>query len=234
MKSKRKSARLGSWGLAMGALGLLVALGCGGSSANSPVAGGNQRERLVEDDHSRCEYKGRLDREVVESVGTGAIHPTIRRVYRSTGEGQERRRILACREVDTNLDGVKDIYRYYDDKGEKVREEADADYDGNVDTWIRFSKGRVAQVEVDANSDGIMEEIRYYLRGKLSRVQRDTNADGRPDVWEIYASGHLDRIGQDFDFDGRVDRWNRDEVEQREQELKAAQEEAAAKASEGG
>ncbi len=207
----------------------LPVLACGASvSGSAPVAGGNQRDRLVVDDKSRCEHKGRLDREVVESVGTGAIHPTIRRVYRSSGEGEEKHRILACREVDTNLDGVKDIVRYYDEDGQKVREEADTNYDGAIDTWIRFAKGVVAQVDVDSDADQVMDQTRYYQRGKLSRIQRDTNADGKPDVWEIYANGRLDRIGQDFDFDGRVDRWNRDEVAQRQQELEEAEQEAAA------
>jgi hypothetical protein len=93
-----------------------------------------------------------------------------------------------------------------------IEEQADSNYDGKLDTWIRFSKGRIAQVDVDLNGDDSPDETRYYVRGKLSRVQRDTNHDGKPDIWEIYAGGHLERMGVDVDHDGRVDRWNRDEV----------------------
>jgi antitoxin component YwqK of YwqJK toxin-antitoxin module len=126
-----------------------------------------------------------------------------------------------CREVDTNLDGTKDLVRRYSDQGEALEEQADSDYDGKIDTWIRFNKGRIAQVEVDGKRDGTPSEKRYYLRGKLSRVQRDTNGDGNPDIWEIYAGGHLERMGIDVDHDGRVDRWNRDEVTARANAQKA-------------
>jgi hypothetical protein len=41
----------------------------------------------------------------------------------TVGEGNDRRRVLVCREVDTNLDGVKDVIRTFNEKGEAVREE---------------------------------------------------------------------------------------------------------------
>ncbi len=201
-------------------LALWASVGCAGAehvevkSAASAQGGEGDGEARAET--SYCEFKGRNDREVSESVGTGALQPSIRRVYRIMGEGDQRRRVLVCREVDTNLDSVKDLVRRYTDQGEAFEEQADSDYDGTLDTWIRFSKGRIAQVEVDLNRDGKPEETRYYLRGKLSRVQRDSNADGKADVWEIYSAGHLERMGVDLDFDGRVDRWNRDEVAARE------------------
>jgi hypothetical protein len=204
--------------------------GCGGregAEIKTADSAANQRGAGATDDASRCEFKGRLDREVSESVGTGSLQPSIRRVYRVIGEGQERRRVLVCREVDTNLDGVKDLVRRYNDQGEAQEEQADSDYDGQLDTWIRFAKGRIAQVEVDSNGDNKADETRYYLRGKLSRVQRDTNSDGNPDIWEIYADGHLERMGVDVDFDGRVDRWNRDEVAARANAAQPAKSETA-------
>lgn len=183
------------------------------------IAAGKPEERepgapAAQNDDSRCEFKGRVDRHVEESVGTGALQPTIRRVYRVVGQAEQRRRILVCREVDTNMDGLKDLVRYYDDEGEAVEERADTDYDGEIDTWIRFDDGRIARVAIDHDGDGNPEETRYYQRGMLSRVQRDRNGDGKPDVWEIYAGGRLERMGVDMDHDGRVDRWNRDEVQQ--------------------
>jgi hypothetical protein len=166
-------------------------------------------------DGSRCEFAGRSDREVAESVSTGALQPSIRRVYRVLGEGDERRRVLVCREVDTNRDGIKDVVRRYSERGEPLEELADTNHDGRLDTTIRFAKGRVAQELIDLDQDDKPEETRYYQAGKLSRVQRDTNRDGKADIWEIYAGGRLERMGQDVDFDGRVDRWNRDEVNER-------------------
>jgi hypothetical protein len=198
---------------------LLLACACtlwacsGSQTAEAQTAAQRaKQEGAARGDGARCEFKGRADREVSESVGTGALQPSIRRVFRVLGEGDQRRRILVCREVDTNLDGTKDLVRRYNDQGEAVEEQADSNYDGKLDTWIRFSKGRIAQVDIDSNQDDSPDETRYYVLGKLSRVQRDTNRDGKPDIWEIYASGHLERMGVDVDHDGRVDRWNRDGI----------------------
>jgi hypothetical protein len=213
MQRARGKATGGGWA-GLGSLLLAAASGCAGShTVEAQTASASKRADSARGgDGSRCEYKGRVDREVAESVGTGALQPSIRRVYRVVGEGEQRRRILICREVDTNLDGIKDLVRRYNDQGEVIEEQADSNYDGKLDTWIRFSKGRIAQVDVDLNGDDSPDETRYYVRGKLSRVQRDTNHDGKPDIWEIYAGGHLERMGVDVDHDGRVDRWNRDEV----------------------
>lgn len=210
----------------------IVSAGCGGSttqaeSAKTAVA---QRPGIVPDDKSRCDFKGRADREVIESNGPGASVPNVRRVFGILGEGEDRRKVLFCREIDTNLDGSKDVVRTYNDKGDAVEEQADADYNGKVDTWIRFGSGRIAKVEIDHNGDGRPDETKYYVKGKLSRVQRDTNFDGKPDVWEVYADGTLERMGVDLDFDGHVDRWDRDEVAHRaaEEKEKAEDEKAAA------
>jgi hypothetical protein len=208
-----------------------LALGCSyavgdGSDVRAPSrrADHDAQDAQVEDG-SRCEFEGRADRETAESIGTASLQPSIRRVYRSVGQGNDRRRILVCREVDTNLDGLKDVVRRYNDHGEPVEEQADTNYDGVVDTRARFFRGKISQVFIDMNQDDKPEETRYYQDGKLSRVQRDTNRDGKPDIWEIYAGGHLERMGVDVDFDGRVDRWNRDEVTVR---ARAAEDEKAA------
>lgn len=200
-----------------------------GEGADVKVPGRDSADPAA--DGSRCEFAGRDDREVAESVSTGALQPSIRRVYRVVGEGSERRRVLVCREVDTNRDGMKDVVRRYSEQGEPIEELADTNYDGRVDTTIRFAKGRVAQELIDLDQDDKPEETRYYQAGKLSRVQRDTNRDGKPDIWEIYADGHLERMGVDVDFDGRVDRWNRDVVKER---AAREAEEAADKATSGG
>lgn len=212
------------------ALGCAYAVGDGQEVKSASNAPEHDARESPADDDSRCEYKGRDDREVAESVGTGALQPSIRRVYRLVGQGSDRRRIIVCREVDTNLDGKKDVVRRYTDQGEPIEERADTNYDGALDRWVRFTRGKIAQIEIDRNRDDKPDETRYYQDGKLSRVRRDTNADGKPDIWEIYANGHLERMGVDVDFDGRVDRWNRDEVTLRAQ--RAAEEAEAAREAE--
>ncbi len=217
---------------------LLVASGCG-SSEKKPAASAANGDRVTRgisaSDRSRCDFVGRADRETVETAGPGSVTPNIRRVFALVGEGEDRHRVILCREVDTNLDGIKDIVRTYTDKGEVATELADANFDGIIDTWITFSNGRLAKVELDKNADGKPDETRYYMHGKLSRIQRDENHDGRPDVWEIYEDGHLKRMGVDLDHDGRVDRWDRDEILAREEatdDNRKAEEEAKKAAAE--
>lgn len=186
-------------------------------------------------DHSRCQFEGRSDREVANTAGPGATEPNIRRVYAIVGEGESRHRVLSCREIDTNLDGVFDVVRTYDDLGNSAHESVDSDYDGRYDTWHTFSNGRIAKTQVDGNGDGRPDQTRYYIRGKLSRMQRDTNHDGDPDVWEVYENGRLLRMGEDLDFDGHVDRWNRDELAARpDAEEEEPEEEAPDQPMDGG
>lgn len=211
------------WGVLLPALLLAPGLlSC--AKKNQPVAGPEETvSGKRSDDQSRCEFAGRDDRDVQESSAPGSVVANVRRVFGYVGAGSERRRILLCREVDTNFDGVKDVLRTYGDHGEKLTEQADSDYDGRVDTWITFGKSRPAKIEFDKTQDGKPDEVRFYTAGVLTRIQRDTNADEKPDVFEIYRQGRLERMGIDGDYDGKVDAWHRDE-------LRALEEEAAEQA----
>jgi hypothetical protein len=204
----------------------------GGAEVGPPPQAATQKEGhptgLTGDDQSRCDFKGRADREATESSGPGSIAQNIRRVYALMGEGEERRRVLICREVDTNLDGVKDVVRTYNERGEALRETADTDFDGKIDTWVTFNRGKIGKVAVDRTKNGQPDETRVYMNGKLSRVQLDSNDDGKVDTWEIYDDGKLQRAGVDLDRDGRVDRWDRDEVTLRELNERERREDEAA------
>jgi hypothetical protein len=205
------------------AAGISSLSACGGGSSQPQAAGPTDTRALAADggaDQSRCDYKGRADREAVETAGPGAVQPNVRRVYQLVGTGENMHRVLVCREIDTNFDGVKDIVRVYNEKGESLREEADANYDGRIDTWLSFSAGRIAKEELDSDFDGNPDVWKYYVGGQLSRIQRDTNHDAKPDRWEFYANGKLERMGLDLDFDGDVDRWDHDELERLAQEAK--------------
>jgi hypothetical protein len=208
-----------------------AAFGCSKSTDKPPeVAQAPGKPLAGVDDQSRCDFKGRNDREVIESSGPGAKLPNVRRVFGILGEGEDRRKVLFCREIDTNLDGSKDVVRSYNDKGDAVGEQADANYDGRVDTWLKFAAGRISKVEIDRNYDGKVDETRFYVKGKVSRIQRDRNYDGKPDIWEVYSEGVLERMGVDLDFDGHVDRWDRDEVARRVAEEKEREEDEKAAA----
>jgi hypothetical protein len=224
--------------LALSATALAAALSvwaCGGSDvAPKAVTQTDARPTgLTGDDRSRCDFKGRADREATETAGPGSVTQNIRRVYALLGEGEDRKKVLICREVDTNLDGVKDVVRTYNERSEALNETADTDFNGKVDTWVTFSRGKIIKVAMDRTKNGQPDETRVYMNGKLSRVQLDTNDDGKADVWEIYDEGRLQRMGIDVDLDGRVDRWDRDEIALREinererREAEAAERKAA-------
>jgi hypothetical protein len=228
------------------AIGALVALslaglGCSASTEATtafgapaaPTAPARRKADGTVDDRSLCEWKNRADREASETAGAGFLQPNVRRVYQLAGTGADQRKVLICREIDTNFDGVKDVVRRYNDKGESLYEEADANYDGRIDTWITFSKGRLAEVKLDTNGDGKPDEWKVYTDGRLSRIRRDTNHDGKADVWEIYRAGTLERMGVDLDGDEQVDRWDHDTEQRRradEAERKKEEEAAAAAA----
>jgi hypothetical protein len=206
-------------------LSVATAWGCGSTPPAQSAAQDERPQGIAADDQSRCDFKGRADREVRETAGRGSVTQNIRRVYALAGQGEDMRKVLLCREVDSNHDGVKDVVRTYNDKSEPLNELADTDFNGKIDTWVTFAHGRISKVAVDESSDGQPDETRFYVRGKLSRVQRDSNHDGEPDVWEIYDEGHLQRMGVDLDFDGHVDRWDRDEIAARAVAEKEAAEE---------
>ena len=196
------------------ALGAVVA--CGETTPapkDAKVAAGGTKDpgHWPADDKSMCEWRDKLELEVSETTGPGAIRPNVRRVYRDIGEGENRHKVLVCREIDTNLDGIKDVVRTFNAKGEAQKENADTNYDGKLDIWSTFVSGRLSEEDVDTNFDGAPDVWKYYVDGRLARIKRDRNFDGKPDVWEIYTSGRLERMGIDDSFDGHVDRWDRDE-----------------------
>jgi hypothetical protein len=203
----------------MGRIGFFVVLaGCGGTTTavQSAPGGSNDPGRWPADDRSLCDgmvhWKTNPQLEVSETVGPGSIKPNVRRVYKVVGERDDRHQVLMCRELDTNLDGLKDVVRTFNDKGEPLHEEADTNYDGKIDDWINFADGRIAEEDVDTTlSAGRPNVWKFYLDGQLSRIRRNTHCpSGKPDTWEIYFKNRLERVGNDISCDGHIDRWDRD------------------------
>lgn len=217
-------------GTLLATFALLVA--CGGGtpppkeSATAP-GGTKDQAKWPDDDKSMCDWRNKPELEVSETVGPGAVRPNIRRVYKTFGDAESRHKSLVCREVDTNLDGIKDIVRHFNAKGEAAKEEADTNYDGKLDVWVSFDQGRLVEEDVDTNFDGKVDIWKAYSNGQLTKIKRDRNFDGRADVWEIYVKGRLERMGVDETGDQHVDRWDRDDQlrlarEAEEERLKGA------------
>jgi hypothetical protein len=172
--------------------------------------------------------------EVSETAGAGSIRPNIRRVYKVVGDHDDRRSVLLCREIDTNLDGIKDVVRTFNEKGEPLHEEADTNYDGKVDDWVNFAGGRIEEEDVDTTyANGRPNVWKFYVDGQLSRIRRNTHCpSGKADTWEIYFNDRLERVGNDATCDGHVDRWDRDTQLMAAEE--AAQDKANAAAADAG
>jgi hypothetical protein len=210
------------WALpgAVAVAGAATAFACGGNPApktSKTAPGGSHDPNLwPRDDLSLCNifvhWKSDPQLEVSETAGPGSFKPNIRRVYKVVGERDNRHTVLLCREIDTNLDGIKDVVRTFNEKGEPLHEEADTNYDGKIDDWINFANGAIEEEDVDTTySTGRPNVWKFYVDGQLSRVKRNTHCpSGKPDVWEIYFKDHLERIGEDMTCDGHVDRWDRD------------------------
>ena len=223
---------------AMGAFLGAAIFACGSATpppveAKTAPGGSKDQTKWPTDDHSMCDWRNKPELEISETAGPGAIRPNIRRVYKMLGEAENRHRTLICREVDTNLDGIKDTVRTFNAKGEAQHEESDENYDGKIDHWRAFAGGSMVEEDVDTVGDGKPHEWKYYVNGKLSRVKRDTNGDGKPDVWEIFTNGRLERMGIDLTGDGHVDRWDRDAILQHQEEAEEAKKEAAANGDAG-
>jgi hypothetical protein len=213
--------RAAAWSL----LALAAACGGGSDAGDGMLQAQRRADGSIVDDRSLCNQKDAKDLEVSETAGPGAMQPNVRRVWKVFGTGADRRKVLVCREVDTNLDGFKDNARFYNEEGQSREERADTNYDGKIDTWNLFAKGRLAEVRIDRNHDGHPDEWKVFYDGKLTRVKRDTNFDKKPDTWEMYRKGRLERMGVDLDGDERVDRWDHDSQWRRETERAQEKEE---------
>lgn len=154
-------------------------------------------------------------REVSEYDTSGDDVPDVRKVFLSLGEEGAARLVLICRENDVNGDGRKDVVRYYDDDGRSLREEADRNFDGKMDSITVYQNGAVMRQESDENYDGKIDTKIYFEAGKPQRAERDlkgrsTATEWHPDRWEYYEGGRMVRMGTDLDGDTRVDKWDRD------------------------
>lgn len=212
-----------------------LGVGCGGAPEPAPITDANQRSRGLQavgqeqvEIVNLCDATGD-DLETSEYDTSGDTQPDVRKVFKRMGEPPLQTTVLVCREVDLNGDGVKDVVRTYSDEGRPLREEADRDFDGQMDEITIFQDGRIVRVEEDTNADGRVDTKTFYEEGKKERAERDlsgnsTSTEWRPDRWEYYDErGQVVRVGNDLDGDGLVDRWDRDDDYRRRQEAEDRQ-----------
>lgn len=209
--------------LCLCALALAVSSCGGGTASTGNSRTGGPRSRAMagtspgqQNDRGRCDANA-PNREVSEYDTSGDDRPDVRKVFLQVGQSPMVRLVLICREADLNGDGTKDVVRYYNDEGRPLREEADRDFDGQMDQVTYFEDGRIVRTEVDSNRDGRVDTKVFYEGGRAIRTERDmaghsTPQNWHPDRWEYLEDGRMVRMGSDIDGDGRVDRWDRDQA----------------------
>lgn len=107
---------------------------------------------------------------------------------------------------DRNSDGNAD--RWTQDAGDgKQTIKSDNNYDGTVDYLIEIDKkGNKIYEEFDFNFDGEMDDFYFYTKGVLQRQEIDSNFDGNIDVWTYLDKGvYILKIERDTDYDGKID-----------------------------
>ena len=232
-RSPRFSLLAAGLGLGVALSISVVGAGCGasatkGGSKEKPKAIGSSGFKNA----PRCDVN-QPGRELSYHDLAGTGKPDMVEVigYSKSAAGVSEGRPL-CMELDTNRDGILDLLRVFDDKGEIESEEADRNYDGKSDIWITYEKGQIAKQSFDTMFKGNPDEFHFYRDGKLKRIERDRNGDGKEDIWEFYlADGSLERMGVDLDFNGKVDVWYRDELARAEQKKTTAAATPAASAA---
>lgn len=164
---------------------------------------------------NRCDFS-QPNREVSEYDTSGDDIADVRKVFIRVGAPPVYRLVMICREADINADGIKDVVRYYDDEGRPLREEADRDFDGQMDIVSFYQRGELLRKEIDNDANGIVDYKVFYEAGQPTRSERDllgrsTATIWKANRWEYFESGRIIRMGTDLDGDGRVDRWDRNE-----------------------
>ena len=116
---------------------------------------------------------------------------------------------LICQAVssyDTNDDGQADKWIEDFANGNK-KIEVDSDYNGIIDSVIRFdAEGKTNYEEYDFDLDGIIDTYYFYGEEGLERQELDSNGDGEIDIWVHLKEGtYMKSYERDIDFDGQID-----------------------------
>ena len=94
----------------------------------------------------------------------------------------------------------------------------DRDANGVIDYAIRLDdRGYRVQEAVDFNYDGQMDDFYFYANDVLQREEIDSNYDGQIDIWVfLYRGVYIRMWERDTDFDGVID--TREDYDQRSEE----------------
>ncbi len=91
--------------------------------------------------------------------------------------------------LDRNRDGRVDYAVQVNDRGHKLREAMDFNYNGYMDNFYFYTDGELTRHEIDSNSDQQIDIWVYLFEAIYIRMwERDTNHDGYIDQRVDYES----------------------------------------------
>lgn len=124
----------------------------------------------------------------------------------SRGFGNDQQLRLTRLVLDADGDGVPEVVRYVDPETDAwVRQEEDRNYDGTMDAFFRFERGRLVERELDSNDNGRPDIWEQYAAGRMVARTLDRDDDGVVDAFYEYAGRYLARERHDADNDGEID-----------------------------
>ena len=115
---------------------------------------------------------------------------------------------LIRQEADRNYDGILDSWNQYED-GELATRVLDENDDGNPEVFETYRDGRVSLRELDRDDDGVRDVFYRYRGESLIEERHDANNDGTIDLVIAYEKRLRVRAEEDTDRDGRMDLWTR-------------------------
>ncbi|MCH7599099.1 MAG: hypothetical protein IH973_05025 [Myxococcales bacterium] len=108
--------------------------------------------------------------------------------------------------LDADSDETPEIVRYVDRKtGAWIRQEEDRNYDGRMDSFLRFEGQQLIERSLDSNDDGRLDIFEVYAGGRMLKRSLDRDHDGVVDAYYDYEGRYLARERHDADNDGEID-----------------------------
>lgn len=108
--------------------------------------------------------------------------------------------------LDADRDGTPEIVRYLDRKTKAwLRQEEDRNYDGRMDSFLRFEGKRLVERFLDNNDDGQLDIFEHYADGLMVSRSLDRDDDGVVDAYYDYEGKFLARERHDANNDSKID-----------------------------
>lgn len=112
-------------------------------------------------------------------------------------------RTMVREAFDLNNDGKIDVTKYFDAKGNMIKDEIDQDFDGKIDRIVYYKKNKVYMVLLSSGFDGKFDVKEFFDKGQLVLIKRSTKKNGIFDEFQYFVNHRLVRIGWDKDGDGQ-------------------------------